>query len=154
MNSIARQLATPTRGGPILAPAVDLYRGKKQNAFASGVPTFEESFNVLVNLLPSYRRTVIIVDALDECDQTRGKLISKFCHLIDESPSSVKVFISSRRDGDITDELQSAPNISIEATDNLEDITSFVEQNIQPLPINGELREEICSTLIEKSEGV
>lgn len=155
MNSIARQLATPTRGSPILPPVVDLHHEKKKNAFASGPPTFEESSKLVLDLLPSYRRVAIIIDALDECDQSRGKLISTFCQVIAQSAfSNVKVFISSRRDADIRRLLQSSPNIFIEATDNREDITSFVAQKLQPLPISQELKEEICSTLVEKSEGV
>lgn len=67
---------------------------------------------------------------------------------------SAKIFISSRRDADITDKWQSTSNISIGATDNLQDITSFVIRNIQPLPISQRLREEICTTLIDKREGV
>jgi len=68
--------------------------------------------------------------------------------------STIKIFISSRRDADITDQLQTALDISVGATVNRQDIISFVTQNIQPLPISQELGEEICNTLIEKSEGV
>lgn len=84
MNSIARQLATLMPGGPDLPPVVELYREKQKNAFASGNPTFEESFKVLLDLLPNYRQAVIVVDALDECDpETRGGLIAAFCQLVD-----------------------------------------------------------------------
>ncbi|KAL2010057.1 hypothetical protein VTN00DRAFT_5864 [Thermoascus crustaceus] len=128
MNSIARQLATLMPGGPILPPVVELHREKQKNAFASGNPTFEESSKVLLDLLPNYRQAVIIVDALDECDsETRGRLITAFCQLVDPlhgfSSGNAKIFIFSRRDADITDKLQFTSNISIGATDNLQDIT-------------------------------
>lgn len=154
MNSIVRQLATPVPAGGILNPVFNLYQEKQKKAFASGPPTFEESFKILLTLLASYKRVVIIVDALDECDRTREKLMVTFCQMVGQSFINVKIFIASRRDDDISKQLQSTPNISIAATDNWEDITSFVTQNIQSLPISPELCGEICRSLIEKSEGV
>jgi hypothetical protein len=153
LNCITRQLATPTVGGPILFPAVKMHREHKKKAFASGSPTFEQSSSILVDILRCYQSSIIIIDALDECDQTRGKLISTLCQIINQA-TKVKIFISSRRDADITNQLRLIPNISVEATNNREDITSFVTQNIQPLPIGQELRDEICHTLVERSEGV
>lgn len=67
-----------------------------------------------------------MIDALDECDQTRGKLISALCQVINQV-TKVKIFISSRRDADITNQVRPIPNISVEATNNREGITSLCD---------------------------
>jgi hypothetical protein len=73
---------------------------------------------------------------------------------------NVKIFISSRRDGDIKRQLERKENISIEATDNQDDIAKFVAEKIAEnendryYPISEGLKSEIVDTLLYKSGGM
>lgn len=158
MNSILRQLAAVGEGS-ILSPVLDLHENKRQSAFASGSPLFAETVTILPDVLSKYQQVTIIVDALDECEpKARKNLITKFHLLIDRLNGSFstvfRIFLSSRRDQDIADALKDTPKLAIEATDNREDIAKFISDKIDPLKIKSHLKEEICSTLQNKSEGV
>lgn len=74
----------------------------------------------------------------------------------------MRIFISSRDDGDIKMKLSRYPNVYIEATDNKDDAKQLVIQVIGKAIKHGrllrgsvspELREDIVSTLIEGAQG-
>jgi hypothetical protein len=50
--------------------------------------------------------------------------------------------------------LKNTPNLTIEATDNRDDISKFISENIDQMRIGCNLKEEIHTTLLDKSEGV
>jgi hypothetical protein len=72
----------------------------------------------------------------------------------------LKVFISSRRDGDIRTQLEKQANVEISAIDNQNDISSFVAHAIgehlksKPGSIPKRLQEKIVATIHEKSGGM
>jgi hypothetical protein len=97
---------------------------------------------------------------LDETHKKpRTELIDIFGYLINESPQ-LKVFISSRRDDDIKNQLAKGANIGIEATDNGNDIGKFVMDQIDQAqkhrrnPISPDLRQDIIQVLLDKSQGM
>lgn len=56
----------------------------------------------LLNLVDYYPRTTLIVDALDECDKTyRSQLLEVIDLLLSLSKNPLRLFISSRSDGDL-----------------------------------------------------
>lgn len=70
---------------------------------------------------------MIVVDALDECDQnTRWKLVEAL-ESITESASLVKVFVSSREEGDLRLSLQTHSGLQVTSLENEDDIRKFVE---------------------------
>lgn len=138
-----------------------MYNQKRQTGFASGKLKLEESGIVLAELSKIYPQTTLIVDALDECNKdTRLDFIKTLATLVDESPKPIKILISSRRDRDIKHRFENGPNLEIRATNNRDDIAMFVNHEITSSEnfwldeISSELRELICKTLVNKSEGM
>lgn len=118
----------------------------------------EESYKILDDLFQIYNQITLVVDALDECDKnTRSAFIDILHKLVDKSPKPLKVFISSRRDRDITHCFEKGPNLYIRAVDNRDDIALFVNNEVGKFwqeEIKSELKQLICDTLVEKSEGM
>ena len=99
-------------------------------------------------------KIILILDALDECDKhKRCMLVEIFDYLVDYASRPVKIFISSRPDGDIKERFKSRSNIEIQATD----ISRFVESEITKHPRwkNAPwLQKEIIETLQDHSQGM
>ena len=101
------------------------------------------------------------MDALDECDETtRSDLIKILYKFGEESVKPIKIFISSRHDRDIKYLLENDSNLKIRATDNREDVATFMRNKFaissqywQEL-IDVELQEQILETLMNKSQGM
>jgi hypothetical protein len=85
-------------------------------------------------------------------------LIAILDHVLAEALNPVKIFISSRPDGDIKERLRDRANIGINATDNQDDISRFVNSEItkhrrwRTMP--AQLQTQIVETLQEKSQGM
>lgn len=106
-----------------------------------------------------YPRTTVVLDALDECEpDLRRKLIDVVEFLLAHSERPLKIFISSRPDGDIRDRFLSRPNIEIQATDNQGDIEKFVNNEIinhrQWAKMSLPLRGDIVKILFDRSQGM
>lgn len=85
----------------------------------------EETADVLLELFKENPATIVI-DALDEYNPNeRHNLLSAMDTIITESASLVRVFVSSRNDGDIVCQLEESPNIFIRASDNSADIEAM-----------------------------
>lgn len=115
--------------------------------------------SLLLEFINLYPKTTFVLDALDECDKRkRGMLTETFDYFLDHASRPVKIFISSRPDGDIKERFKSRANIEIQATDNYDDIATFVESEITKhrrwKKISFRLREEIVETLRERSQGM
>ena len=65
-------------------------------------PGWKECEQQLLEAVNLYPRTTLVLDALDECDErSRIKFMQTIDFLVNESERALKVFISSRPDGDI-----------------------------------------------------
>lgn len=120
---------------------------------------FKRCRTLLTESLNLYPRTTLVLDAFDECDLTsRGDLLQLFQDLLSSSTRPVKLFIASRPDGDVQQQVRSYPNIDIQATDNHQDIQAYISQEMLKLIEKnrafGKLRDEIESTLSERSQGM
>jgi hypothetical protein len=160
LRSFVKQLCISPDGDAIQQSLVKIYKKKQGTGFASAKLTFDESKALILELVQTYSRTILILDALDETDrQLRAELIDTFSYLTNESPQ-LKIFISSRRDDDIKRQLEKEANVGIEATDNENDISKFVADQIDQRqkrrrnPILQGLREDIIQTLLDKSQGM
>ena len=121
--------------------------------------TLELCKEYLVKLFNFYPRTTLILDELDEClVEDREILLDFFDTLAKASSKTVRIFISSRPEGDIRQRLIRLPNIEILAPDNEDDIAKFVQQSMErnsrwssSLNRNQALKDEIAKTLLHKS---
>ncbi len=161
LRSYVRQLCA-TRGGDAIEPCLaELYRQKERSGFASSQLTDAECEQLLDKLVNLYPQTTLVLDDLDEADkEKRADITEVIDKLVNSATKPVKVFISSRRDSDIRRQFEDGPNVSIEATDNLRDITTFVSAEIalyekrQRFKLSSALRANIVDTLQKKSQGM
>ncbi|KAK4084375.1 uncharacterized protein Triagg1_855 [Trichoderma aggressivum f. europaeum] len=106
----------------------------------------------------------IVIDALDECDPARRhKLLSALGDILRQSPSVIKIMVTSRDDGDICCHLSSSPNIYIRADDNRLDIERFIDYTLSQALANkrllhgkmlNDLVQEVSITLKDKAQGM
>lgn len=135
VRSLVKQLCLRTPGigssSSFPDPVLSLYNKRKADADLSNTLSINECKDLLIRLSAGFRRTTIIVDALDECDpDTRGKL----CDLLTDVVSSsmgVKIFITSRDDGDLRTKFEESPNVYIQERDNSDDINCYIEGEIK-----------------------
>ena len=121
---------------------------------------FDECREELLRFANSRPRTVLILDALDECDkEARRQILNAMSYLVSEATRPVKIFISSRVEVDIKTQLEGHNLISIEATDNKEDIKKFILEQINKqtpywTSISDEDKEDIKAILSTKGAGM
>ncbi|RAO68956.1 uncharacterized protein BHQ10_004968 [Talaromyces amestolkiae] len=134
LASIARQLSSLEPGTPLLSPTLDLYRKKEVEGFMSGPMGLEESCSLIIELTARYSLTIIVVDALDECErQKKYDLLKALERILQESSGLVKVFVSSRNDQDFVVRLKHYPNLEISSEKNGADIALFVQTETERL---------------------
>jgi hypothetical protein len=122
-------------------------------------PTMADCKELLLEFINLYPKTTLILDALDECDKyKRGMLIGIFDYFVDHAQRPVKIFVSSRPDGDIKERFKNLANIEIQATDNHNDISKFVlgeiTQHRRWNKMSTRLQNDIIQTLHELSQGM
>ena len=140
LASLARQLSSTRPGKPLLQPSIDLYDEEEAEGFISGQPQLEQSLKLIMQLIELYPQTTIILDALDECNPaTRLDLLRTLEHLLQQSCSLVKIFVSSRNDQDIVMQLNGYLNLEIDSRRNSSDIAQFVNAEVERLTTNGKL---------------
>ncbi|KAJ4327744.1 hypothetical protein N0V84_001853 [Fusarium piperis] len=160
LRSFVRQLSSPSStSGHVHCGLKKLYFESKLNG--SGW-TLDLCKKYLIELFNFYPHTTIILDALDECEiEERGLLLDILDWASKSSSRPVKIFISSRPEGDIRQRLAHLPNLEISARNNSHDIEKFIKESADSLgpwspalERNKTLKEEIIQTLIEKSDGM
>ena len=157
MASIVRQLASLEPGYPLLSPVVKKYNEKERSGFASGGFGLGESCALILELAEEYPVIFIVLDALDECDpETRHELLETLQEIVAESPCLIKIFASSRDDGDLVSLLKGYHNLEISSKRNAEDIENFVRSETEQLVMKGRLlrysraKDEMKRLILEK----
>ena len=134
LASLARQLSSLVPGGPLLPPSTSLYKERKESGFASGSLSVEENKELIVDLTAYYPSTTIILDALDECKvESRYLLLDSLQDILNRSGGLVKIFASSRDEGDLVCDLSDYPSLRISSDKNSGDIAVFVRTETQRL---------------------
>lgn len=165
LQSLVRQLVAPkylltTATRPYIHPNIErLYTEAKMKGSGWTLNLCQRYLTLILNLYP---RTTLVLDALDECNAPdRTILLNTFDSLARDVLKPLKIFISSRPEGDIRQRLISLPNIEITASHNTEDISKFIVERMQSqspwtpvLARNVSLRGDVLETLIRKSEGM
>ena len=134
----------------------DLYQEAELNGSDLRIDMCREQLLESVNL---YAKTTLILDALDECDaDSRHQLLDTIEFLLSKAERPIKIFISSRPDTDIRERLLSRPHVEIQATDNQNDIETFVNEEIvrhrRWKVITASLQGDIIKTLLKRSDGM
>ena len=125
---IARQLSSPSPDRPIAPPTLSLYNTLRSVDGSRESLSIQELVQLILELTDLYSRTTIAVDAMDECDpETRWKLIDALNEIVADSNSLVKVFLSSREEGDLRLSIQDHTGVQVTALEIGEDIRKFVE---------------------------
>ncbi|KAM0424460.1 hypothetical protein ACHAPT_010384 [Fusarium lateritium] len=160
LRSFIRQLSSPkSMSGHVHSKLKQLYVESQLNGAGWTLDLCKE---YLVHLFSFYPRTTIILDALDECEvEERRILLNIFDWASTSTSRPVKLFISSRPEGDIRQRLIHLPNVEISARNNSHDIARFIKESTDSpgpwspvLGRNQALKEEIVETLIKESDGM
>lgn len=137
LRSLVKQLCLMSRTGfPV--PVLSIYNNRKHDADLTNLLSVEECEQLLMNLSTGFLRTTIVIDALDECDpSTRGHLCDVLQHIVSSSATSpksnytpVKIFITSRNEGDLSRRFEGSPNVYIQERDNSADINLYIETEV------------------------
>lgn len=157
LKAFIRQLSTTFRAEDSIQKRLKEYYN--QCRLKATRLTMGDCESLLLDLVNTYPRTTLVLDALDECEKhKRLELIAILDHVLAQALNPVKIFISSRPDGDIKERLRDRANIGINASDNQDDISRFVNSEIikhrkwKDMP--AELQTQIVRTLQEKSQGM
>ncbi|KAK5627729.1 hypothetical protein RRF57_003444 [Xylaria bambusicola] len=160
LRSYIRQLSTTShKSGFIYAELKQFYDDCQLRGSGWTLGVCKEHLIKLLNLYP---RTILVLDALDECwPEERASLLDFFDSIPRKSSKPVKIFISSRPESDLRQRLIHLSNIDIQATDNGDDIAKFVRKSIdrngnwiRVLRQNELLKDEIVQTLLTQSNGM
>lgn len=165
LASIVRQLSSLEPGLPILQPILQKYQEEEKQAFPSGGLQIDQSCDLVIELASLHAETIIVLDALDECDlENRYQLLGAMEAILDRSNGLIKIFASSRDDDDIVCELQNYPNLKISSSKNSEDIDYFVRTETEQLVkrnrllrhsySKNELKDLIVTNVINGADGM
>lgn len=165
LRSILKQLSSSEPDLRIREPVVKAYKEKKKEAKGHNPEKLmlDETVEIILALLETNPENIVI-DALDECDpDRRHELFEALDMIIQQSASLVKVFVSSRDDGDIVCRLTSSPNVFIRTSDNEVDIECFARTEVAQAikkkrlikgNVSGQLENRILETLIDGAHGM
>lgn len=106
----------------------------------------------------------LVLDALDEVDYAnRGELFDALEQIVQESQNVVKLFVSSRTDGDIVERFEQHSKVRIDDLLNHDDIQRFIEHEVAKSirtkkllrgKVSPSLRDDIIKTLSKKANGM
>jgi hypothetical protein len=125
-----------------------------------------EQFLIKLPLQMRFDKVFIVVDALDECPKDQRPNIIGLLSTVMSGMPCAKVFVTSRREGDIERAFteNSAPTIQIHVENVVADIQNYTENEVKKLRkgLHGKklflssdfLEAKVISTLTEKAEGM
>ena len=107
---------------------------------------------------------VLILDALDEVDEVgRGGLFDALEQILQEAQNVVKIFTSSRNDGDIVERFEQYANVRINSLLIEKDMQHFIQAEVNKAiksksilrgRVSPSLHDAITQTLTEKAQGM
>jgi hypothetical protein len=90
-----------------------------------------ELTTILLELLPSFDKTIIFVDGLDECvPKESNQLLHSLKQLLCNQNSKLKVFVTSREGTDVSQYLPGCLRISVSEENVASDIHLYVEREV------------------------
>ena len=120
-------------------------------------PTRLEDICDMVRRASKYHQQIIVVvDALDECNKNRSEFFTLLLGLIE----GISVFVTSRKEHDITEVFLDKPSIYLSDERNqIEiDMKTYINNELDKRPrlsrLLGDWKAELISTLVDKAEGM
>ncbi|KAL7922994.1 hypothetical protein ACQKWADRAFT_64473 [Trichoderma austrokoningii] len=92
--------------------------------------TYKDCENLILESFNLFSRTTIILDALDETDVTNYNLGAILTTLMQKSENPIKIFISSRPDREYLDAFADDTIITVDASNQQEDIERFLTEKL------------------------
>ncbi|KAK6517725.1 hypothetical protein TWF506_004907 [Arthrobotrys conoides] len=139
----------------------DLESRFKDKASSSRV-LLQDIQRFLVDIIQNNQaNSYIVVDGLDECnDKERGSILRILKKLLEDTPQSLKILISSRGSQDMIRSLQNFQQLDLKGS-NQSDIEAFISRRIQDKELEGQLPElpkdlfdRVKSFLAENAKGL
>jgi hypothetical protein len=158
LGSFVRQLCSKKIELP--SDIQDFYLKNYRNGRKPNSDDLKDIFFKLVGLFKS--NLIVIIDALDECEtRYRGETLEFFEQLSCQPSSSIKLFVTSRRENDIKQAFERFPLIEIDSERVNEDIKAFLHDEInqriakKSLIVQKEsLKDDILDTLASRANGM
>lgn len=120
-------------------------------------PSLDELSEILRSVSSLYSKVFILIDALDECQDTDGcrkNLLSRIFHL--QKETNINIFATSRFIQDIVDTFNESICFEISAKD--EDVQSYLDSHMTRLPSfvlrSPDLQNEIKAKICQLSDGM
>jgi hypothetical protein len=120
-------------------------------------PSFDEISKVLHSVVADYSRAFIIIDALDECQVSKGdrrNLLSEIFSL--QAKTGINLFVTSRFIQEITKEFKGSMILEVRASD--EDVQRYLNGRILQTQLHilkhGDLQDEIKTKIAEAIDGM
>ncbi|KAI5792009.1 hypothetical protein EDC01DRAFT_746799, partial [Geopyxis carbonaria] len=164
LRTLVKQLSFERHNLGLLPPIIKCYGQRDEAGRLTDPLTVCESRDLIIEYSRIYPQTILIIDALDECDLgAREGLLEALKHIIVSSKSLVKILVASRADDDILLQLADFPSYRIEAKDNQTDIKNFVEDELEKCIqkkrllkgcVHQELKSLITTTLVTGADGM
>lgn len=173
MRCLVKQFSTSAVGyGAKNIPqyVLEKYKTFEKTAFASGELLFEESCDLISRFAIEQGRVLIMLDALDECNESAKHLLIKaFNNIISSSSAAVvKLLISSRDSPDLATyfEEHQTYEVRVESNRNQQDIDTYVKKQLSVLvsqkrirldegkPPSEKLQQMILTKLCDEAQGM
>jgi len=120
--------------------------------------------DLFTTITQPYQKIFIVIDGLDECpEESRSAILDFIVEVLWKPDSNIKVFVSSRKEPDISARFKrlNAPAIELETGKITPDIQAFVRHEALRLRTESSLRvrddalfTEIIESLVEMSDGM
>ena len=152
LRALLRQLTGCDARLALRGTAGQEYRQRKEEAEYKGAQVLpldiQETVAHILAITEADPATIIL-DALDEVDDLeRVELFDALEQIVQESHNVVKIFISSRTDGDIVERYEQCTQIRVDHDRTLHDIYKFVEHKVsEAISSKKILRGKVSSTL-------
>ena len=114
-------------------------------------PTLDGVIQALEKEIQTYAKFYIIVDALDECPETKGTRVQLLKALRSLS-GSINLMVTSRHLSSIEQQFPEAQRIHIHANDD--DMTKYIDNRLDDHPDFAKLRANIINKVVDKARGM
>ncbi|OAP55828.1 hypothetical protein AYL99_09980 [Fonsecaea erecta] len=120
-------------------------------------PLIDTISKTLQSIIPSYSRTFIVIDALDECQVKDGEQERFLAELLSlQTQTGINLFVTSRFIPGIEKKFRESIRLEIRAND--EDLSTYIDHHMGELPSfvsrNEELQKNIKTAIIKAVDGM
>ena len=164
--ALLRQLTSHDSATPLRGTVGEDFRQRKETAENNGAQIAPLDIEETVEHILAITKedsVIIILDALDEVDEERSDLFDALERIVQASDNVVKLFVSSRRDGDIVERFDQCAQVKIGDHMTKDDMERFIQHKVTEAittrkmlrgRVSPSLRDDIIKTLTERANGM